>query len=286
MDLKELLKDKKERKEQIKELNQKIRIIRNNKNLKSSQVNELIRVSKKFNEELENIQKKRIDIGLDEKETSKPKLTDLIVKHKSWSNIKEDMVKFNFFTTNNKRGQMSIFIFIMFFALLAFAIFALVGGIALVKVNTALSQDVDIGNVNLKNITSDTFGKYTTMYLNNADWWGICTIAGLILGLFLSAYMMRNNYPKWGIILDIFIILVLFIFSLYLSASYQTIIDALASANETFLEDYIPRTSLFILNLPIFTVIIGSIMMVLFHSTIPRRTEEIRQSGGYLQGAY
>lgn len=286
MDLKELIKDKKERKEEIKEINKKIKIIRNNKKIKSPQVNELIRVSKKFNEELEDVQQRRIDIGFDEMKTSKPKLTDLVVKHKFWNNVKDDMINFNFFMEGNKKGQMSIFIFIMFFAVLAFAIFALVGGIALVNINTALSQDIDVGQVNLKNITSDTIGKYTTMYLNNADWWGICTIAGLILGLFLSAYIMRNTYPKWGIILDIFIILVLFIFSLYLSTSYQTIIDALAEADETFLEDYTPRTSLFILNLPVFTVIIGAIMMVLFHSTIPRRTEEIQQSGGYLQGAY
>ena len=79
-------------------------------------------------------------------------------------------------------------------------------------------------------------------------------------------------------IIDIFIILCAFIFALYFSKSYQLILDAFASAGETFLEDSAPRTSRFILNLPIFVVIIGVVMFVITHSSIPRKSEEIQSS--------
>ena len=187
----------------------------------------------------------------------------------------------------DKRGQMSLFSIFLIFFLLFYCILVFVGGIVVVNINEALNQDIDIGQVNLQTINSQTFGKFATMFLSNADWWGISLIFGTIFGIFLASYMMRGTVAKWGIILDIFVILAMFIVSLYVSATYSTLLDALAGAGQTFLEDYTPKTSLFLLNLPIYIVIVGVISMVLFHSTIPRRQEEqIYQSGGYLQGAY
>jgi hypothetical protein len=184
----------------------------------------------------------------------------------------------------NNRGQMSMLLVILMLLLFAFIIMILVGGIVVVKVNSALAQDIDVGNVNMQNVTADTWGVYTSMYLNYADWWGIALIGGMVLGLFLSSYVLRGRVPKWGIIIDIFIIITMFLISLYISATYSTLLDALAEAGETFLEDYTPKTSMFLINLPIYIVIIGVIMMVLFHSSLPRKQEEIYQSGGYLQG--
>ncbi len=184
----------------------------------------------------------------------------------------------------NKKGQMTILMVILLVALFLVGILFLVGGIAVVRMNNALNLDIDLGQVNLAEANADTFGKFHEMFIVSADWWGISLIFGMILGLFLSAYFLRNRLPKWGIVLDIFIIIFIFIISLYLSATYQLLIDEMAKIGETFLEDSIPRTSMFILNLPIFVVIIGVIMMILFHSSIPRRTEERIQQGGFLQG--
>jgi len=186
----------------------------------------------------------------------------------------------------NNRGQMTIFIFILIMASLFAVVLLFAGGIVVVKINQALDRDLDIGQVNLETINNETFGVFTTMYTNNADWWGLSIIFGMVFGLFLSAYFVRNTLPKWGIILDIFIILVAFLLSLYVSSIYSILLDALSSAGETFMEDYTPKTAMFILNLPIFSVIIGVIMMFLFHSSIPKKREERYQSGGNLQGAY
>ena len=184
----------------------------------------------------------------------------------------------------NKKGQTTVLMVILLVSLFFAGILFLVGGLGIVKINSFLDVDLDIGQVNLGEQNALTFGKYTEMFLVNADWWGISLIFGMVIGLFLSAYFLRGTFPKWGIVLDIFIIVFIFLASLYVSSTYQLLIDTMAGIGETFLEDNIPKTSMFILNLPVFVVIIGVVMMILFHSSIPRRTEERIQQGGFLQG--
>ena len=184
----------------------------------------------------------------------------------------------------NRRGQSTLLMVFLLIALFISTILLLVGGLVTTQINSALDIDVDMGQVNLREINALTFGKFNEMVINNADWWGMSLIFGMILGLFLSSYILRGRLPKWGIILDIFIILFVFIISLYISSVYQTLLDSLASAGITFLEDHVTKTSMFVLNLPVFVVIIGVIMMILFHSSIPRRTEEKIQEGGFLRG--
>lgn len=58
--------------------------------------NKIIRVSEKFNEEIEDIQEKRIENGFEEEKLSKPKISDLIRKHNDWSKVKQDLINFNF----------------------------------------------------------------------------------------------------------------------------------------------------------------------------------------------
>ena len=183
----------------------------------------------------------------------------------------------------NKRGQITMFIFFGIILVMGIIFYLLVWGIAVGKINSALNQNVSIGQVNLAQINADTIGKYNLMILNSADFMGVASIFGMILGLFLASYVTRGMLPKWGIILDIFIIISVFIFSVYMSQTYSKLIGALATANEPFLEQTIPKTSMFILNLPIFVVVIGVVMLVLFYSSIPRKKEEIVGAGG-LQG--
>ena len=65
--------------------------------------NKIIRVSEDFDSEIENIQDKRIEKGLDEEKTSKPKISDLIRKHKLWNQLKEDVINFDFNLQNVKK---------------------------------------------------------------------------------------------------------------------------------------------------------------------------------------
>ncbi len=184
----------------------------------------------------------------------------------------------------NKRGQSTLLMVILLVALFLGTILLLVGGLVTTQINSALDVNVSMGQVNLKDINAVTFGKFNEMVINNSDWWGMSLIFGMIFGLFLSSYLLRNRFPKWGIVLDIFIIMFVFFVSLYISSIYGTLLDALSSAGITFLEDHVVKTSMFVLNLPVFVVVIGVIMMILFHSSIPKRTEEKIQEGGFLRG--
>lgn len=174
----------------------------------------------------------------------------------------------------DKRGQTTMFIFVGLVIVLGYILFLIVLGTFAVHVNSALSQDVDIGQVNLKTVNSESFGMFNKMVVDHADFWGLSIIFGMILGLFLTAYMTRNSVSKIGILFDIFIIIAVFIVSLYLSATYSKIVNALSSAGETFTTVNLEHTSFFMLHLPIFVVIIGVVMMILFHAGIPKKTEE------------
>lgn len=238
-----------------------------------------IRVSKNFDKELNDINEIREKNG--DFKMSKPKITNLIIKHKYfWKKMKEDLINYEI----NKRGQSTFMLFLMIFFLFAGILFLFISGVVVININNALDQDIQLGKVNLQTINSQTFGVFASMFINYADWWGLCLIIGLILGLFLSSYFTRNKFPKWGIVLDIFLIFTSFIFSLYISSSYELLINSLNSAGQTFLEDYAPKTSNFMLNLPTYIAIIGSVMMFLFHSSLPEKSEERLNIDGGFQG--
>lgn len=60
-----------------------------------------IRVSSRFNEELEEIKKKRKESGIDKKRVSGIALTSLIPRHKLWKKIKEEMIEYKFKDDSN-----------------------------------------------------------------------------------------------------------------------------------------------------------------------------------------
>ena len=184
----------------------------------------------------------------------------------------------------NKKGQMTIMMTFLIVGLFIGLIFLLVIGLVSTKINDALNINETAGAVNIGEESAKHWGKFNEMVVVGADWWGMSIIFGMILGLFASSYVLRNRFPKWGLIFDIFIILFAFIVSLYVSTSYSLVLDAMAEIDETFLEDHVTKTSMFMVNLPIFIVIIGVVMMILFHSSIPRKPEERIQEGGFLQG--
>lgn len=78
-----------------KEMEKQIKILRKKQKNLNGNANEIIRVDFKFKEELEKIQEKRIEKGLDDYEMSKPRITQLIRRHVNWPLIKEDLINFN-----------------------------------------------------------------------------------------------------------------------------------------------------------------------------------------------
>ena len=87
----------------------------------------------------------------------------------------------------NRRGQMTIFLILLLLLALFAVVVIFVGGLVIVKTNDALDINVSLGQVNLKTVNAQTIGQVADMYTNNADWWGIAIIFGMIFGLFISA---------------------------------------------------------------------------------------------------
>lgn len=59
----------------------------------SKQNNKTARIGEDFSNELEEVKEKRLEKKIDKKRKSTKKLTNLIIKHKYWSKIKEDLIK-------------------------------------------------------------------------------------------------------------------------------------------------------------------------------------------------
>ncbi len=191
---------------------------------------------------------------------------------------------FNDKSDMNKRGQVTIFILVGLLIVFIGAIIIMVIGFFSTNLYSALDKNITLGQVNLAEYNDLTIGKFNDMVVNNADWWGIALIFGMVIGLFGGAYFTRNTYPKLGIILDIFIIVIAFLISLYLKTIYSLVVTSLSAAGQDFAIQSMQGTNYFILNLPIFIAIIGVIMMIIFHSSLPSKREELNTVPGVVTG--
>ena len=94
---------------------------------------------------------------------------------------------------------------------------------------------------------------------------------GLILTMFANAYIFRGEYPKLFIIIDIILLVFAYILSVYIANTYEILINS-TSILDVYIVNF-PKSSTFILKLPLFVSIIGVIMMVLSYAGFPRDTE-------------
>lgn len=185
----------------------------------------------------------------------------------------------------NNRGIVNMFLLVGLLIIFMGAIVLIVFGIVSININSALNQNVEIGQVNLATVNAQTIGKFNEMVVNNADFWGLGIIFGTILGLWGGAYFTRNSFPRLGIIIDIGFIFLAFLVSLYFRAIYSETVIALVNAGQTFPTDYLTRTNFIMLNLPIFIAIIGVVSMIIFYMRLPPRAEELAlTSGGVVTG--
>lgn len=178
----------------------------------------------------------------------------------------------------NKKGQsvigMFLFVFIIFF-------FALFLGIVLWGfniVNSVFDQDVDIGQVNLREINDDTFGKINTGFINSADTIGIIVVLGMCLIMILNAYLIGDKYPKLFFAIDVLILVFVFIVSIYLSQVYDIFINS-SSIFDIYANE-LPKTSAFMLNLPSVVGTLGALIMIFSYIGL-RRDERESEVFGY-----
>lgn len=174
----------------------------------------------------------------------------------------------------NKKGSTVIWSFVIIFVALLFSIFLGIIVYTFNTTNTVLSQDVDIGQVNLQNVTATTFGQINTGMINNADTIGIIFLFGMILLMIINGYFIGGKLPKLFFIIDIFLLALFFIPSIYVSQIYETFIYSTDLFESTF-TDIIPKVSKFMLNLPIIIGTAGIITMIVSYAALRKedRTE-------------
>ena len=175
----------------------------------------------------------------------------------------------------NKKGTSIVWGLVIIFVSLLLAIFLGIAVYSFNLVNSILSQDVDIGQVNLKNVSDSTFGQINTGMLNNADTIGIILLLGMCLLMIINGYYLGSKNPKLFFVIDIFLLALFFIPSIYVSQVYETFINSSTVFQDTFINT-IPKVSKFILNLPQIIASVGVITMILSYAGI-RRDDDINR---------
>lgn len=177
---------------------------------------------------------------------------------------------------NNKRGLAGVgFIFIaivIFLGVVVIGIYAY----SFHELTTALTINESVGQVNLAEAVSSTFGVVDTSMLNSLDFLGLAIIFGCIIGLFLSGYWLSGTSPKLLLIVDLIILVLAFVLAVYVSNTYNTYLTAVNDLG--IYAEYMPNSSKFLLNLPLFVGIIGMVTLILYYSGIPKSRED--RAGG------
>lgn len=180
----------------------------------------------------------------------------------------------------NKKGSAVIWGFAVIFIALLFAIFLGIAIFSFNEVNKILSQDVDIGQTNLKNISDTTFGQINTGMLDNGDTIGIIMLFGMVLLMVFNGFFTGRNNPKLFFVIDIIILAMFFIPAIYVSQIYETFINSTSLLSDVYINT-LPNVSKFILNLPLIIGTAGILTMILSYTRLRRREVDDFSAQGF-----
>ena len=169
----------------------------------------------------------------------------------------------------NKRGTGVVWGFLI----MLIALFLTIGlGVTLFifnQINDVLSQDLDIGQVNLKTISDQTFGQINTGFINNADTIGVIMLFGMCFLMILNGFYFGSKFPKIFFVVDMFILALFFIPSIYISQIYEIFINSTPLFEEVFINT-LSKTSKFMLNLPTIMATVGVLTMIVSYAGIKK----------------
>lgn len=166
----------------------------------------------------------------------------------------------------NKKGLTTIQTFLFIFFGFIGIVFLGLAVFGFNLVNTYLGQDVDIGQVNLQNATSLTFGKISNAFIDNADYYGIILLLGMAVLMIGQGYVVGKRWPKAWIVVDIFILVFAVVGAVYISQTFNTLINS--TSYFSVFADNLPKSSGFVLNLPYIVAILGVLIMIFTYAGI------------------
>lgn len=241
------------------------------KKLKEDIINDkTVRVDPTFNDEIEDIKKKRLEKKLDHKRISTRIITALIRKHNSWKMIKEDLVKVKI----DKRGVATFglpeFIVVSFVVVVLFASMLYASS---TLTNALLDSNiVEAGSVNFTAAVEDTVGRVNTGMQNGGGLVALFILFGMVIAMILNGYLTREQYPAVFMVVDILIVLFAYILAVYVANGFEVVLGQIP-----FLEVFTSNLNLatqFVLLLPKITVIVGALVIIFSYTAIPKSKEE------------
>lgn len=164
----------------------------------------------------------------------------------------------------------------VFETLVVSLVFVLILGVLLYAfgvIDTSITgENLVVGGTNISNDSANTIGKINTAFLDNADLIGLLFLFGLILALMINGFLTREENPPLFFIIDFLLIIFAYILAVYISNSYETILNVLPF-NDVLIAN-MGNTNRFMLLLPKITVIAGVITMIVTYTGIPKTKEE------------
>lgn len=161
---------------------------------------------------------------------------------------------------NNFRVVVAIFMVLIIIGVIALGFILYAGtflkGFGLLT-ETLVNVDTPEGTPNISDIAQITLGNYN-IALQQLKWISFVLLFAMIMGTTITAMVIRVN-QAWFLIYLIFIVVAIF-FSIYISNSYETILDSgteLSTSLATF-----SATSWIVINLPFLIGIVGTIGVV------------------------
>lgn len=238
-----------------------------------------IRADKSFKDELDNIKRLRLINGFDKELKSDRRLTKAITRTSHWRVLKETLIKSPLDNDKhtpgrkpkfNKRGQsfLDTFVFmaVIFFMLIVFGVVIWFGFNMYSMFGTA-TRNADNSIINFTEINDNTFGNFysATKQLRFISY---IIIIGMIILIFLSNYLVKENPIYYGFYLIATVIAV--IVSVYISNAYEKIIqDATIGSFITTLKE----GNFFMLHLPIIIAVVGIFGLIFLLSGTLRDTD-------------
>lgn len=187
---------------------------------------------------------------------------------------KENMKKMKIMNKRGHIGKKGIatldviqYIFWFAFAIIFLGVF--IWGFGLIY--DALDVNVDIGQVNLQDVNNQTFGRMNLALMDHGDTIGLAILLSMCLLMFFSAYFFGSDNSKMWIPVDIVIIVFAFIVAVYVSQTFETLINL--PILDVF-QNELPKSSGFILNLPLIVSTLGVIIMIISYIGLKRENEE------------
>jgi hypothetical protein len=171
----------------------------------------------------------------------------------------------------NKKGQMNTmmilgFIFICFFAIIFLGVLLYLG----LTVDSVMSGiNIKVGNINFNESYNQTMAPALNKLISNADYSGIGLLFGMIIVMLICGYKFRTS-KRLFILIDLLIIVVCFIISVVIQNYYNYIININADLYNIY-TNYLPKSSTFILRLPIIISIIGVLILIVSYATINKK---------------